>query len=169
MVHAEVVCGLYIFSSRKTCTRPTRRQARGDFSSPILHRTQMEKSASEIGTTPFPRVRFCTYTSPGPTPSIAGCWGRPSSGNSRKTDPTRRSRNRIVTQRLRRKDSHRTSLLPSSGTKGASKDRAIRRLPGNPATSQRKFRIVLCLELIARSFVLDVDISDLETLKERCP
>src|SRR5216117_2150361 len=24
MVHAEVVCGLYIFSSRKTCTRPTR-------------------------------------------------------------------------------------------------------------------------------------------------
>jgi len=33
----------------------------------------------------------------------------------------------------------------------------------------RKFRVVLSLELIARSFVLDVDISDLETLKERCP
>jgi hypothetical protein len=138
MVHGEVVRCLYVFSSRKTCTKPTRRQARGNFSSPILHHTQMEKSASEIGTTPFPRVRFCVYTSSGPTPSIAGCRGRPVSGNSRKTDPTRGSRNRIVTPRLRGKDSHRTSLLPSSGTKSANKDRAIRRLPGDPATSQQE-------------------------------
>src|SRR5437773_11146031 len=97
MVHAEVVCGLYIFSSRETCARPTRRQARGDFSSPILHRTQMEKLAREIGTTPFPRVRFCTYTSPAPAPGIARCWGRASDGNRRKTDLNPGFRNGIVT------------------------------------------------------------------------